>query len=110
MILACLFVVALCGLAARNILPFAVPAIYLTASLAAWIAYGADKSAARAGAWRIPESTLHILAVIGGWPGALMAQQVLRHKSSKPAFRRAFWATVILNCGALGLFWLLNSS
>ena len=110
MIVACLFLAALCVLAARNILPFAVAAIYLAASLAAWIAYGADKSAARTRAWRIPESTLHILAVVGGWPGALIAQQVLRHKSSKPSFRLAFWATVILNCGALAFFWLVNSS
>jgi uncharacterized membrane protein YsdA (DUF1294 family) len=41
------------------------------------------------------------MALAGGWPGALLAQQLLRHKSSKPAFRKAFWATVMLNLFAL---------
>lgn len=58
---------------------------------------------ARDGRWRIAENTLHLLALLGGWPGALLAQYRLRHKSSKPAFLIIFWATVLLNCGALGL-------
>lgn len=53
------------------------------------------------GAWRTPESTLHWLAIAGGWPGALIAQQALRHKSRKQSFRAAFWFTVIINCGIL---------
>ena len=62
-----------------------------------FLAYCADKLAARAGGWRIRESTLLWLGLLGGWPGALLAQQWLRHKSSKPAFLRAFWLTVIVN-------------
>jgi len=74
--------------------------VYLVISTLAFLAYAADKSAARRQAWRTPESTLHFLALAGGWPGALLAQQFLRHKSTKAEFRSVFWATVILN--ALG--------
>jgi uncharacterized membrane protein YsdA (DUF1294 family) len=66
-------------------------------SLMCFVAYWADKAAANAGKRRTPESTLHVLALAGGWPGALLAQQVLRHKSVKAEFRGVFWATVALN-------------
>jgi len=42
--------------------------------------------------------TLNILA--GGWPGALVAQEKLRHKTRKQPFRFIFWVTVLMNCGA----------
>lgn len=102
--LAVLFSAVICGLAARGTLPLAVPVVYLVASLLAAVAYGIDKSAARSGAWRTPEKTLHVLALIGGWPGAVVAQQAFRHKSRKPSFRLAFWVTVALNCAALVWF------
>jgi len=69
--------------------------------------YAIDKSAARKGAWRTQESTLHLLSLAGGWPGALIAQQKLRHKTRKPSFRVVFWITVVLNCGAF--LWLMTS-
>ena len=75
-----------------------VAAFYGIASLVAFVAYALDKSAARHGRWRTPESTLHGLGLVGGWPGALLAQQLLRHKSSKPSFVAAFWATVCWLC------------
>src|SRR5574343_92439 len=83
-------------------------AFYAGISITAFIAYALDKSAAREGRWRTPESTLHLLALLGGWPGALRAQHRLRHKSAKPSFLITFWATVLLNCGALG--WLLTTA
>jgi uncharacterized membrane protein YsdA (DUF1294 family) len=98
---AMLFVAVLGGLAARGVLPTVVPVFYVAASIAAAIAYRLDKSAASRNAWRTPETTLHVMALIGGWPGALVAQQVFRHKSRKLSFRLVFWATVALNCGAL---------
>ncbi len=82
-------------------LPFWVAGLYAVASVVAFFLYAIDKSAAESGAWRTPESTLHILALAGGWPGALVAQQVLRHKSSKAEFRQVFWGTVLLNIGGL---------
>jgi uncharacterized membrane protein YsdA (DUF1294 family) len=75
--------------------------LYLAASVAAFAAYAFDKAAARNGEWRTKESTLLGLGVLGGWPGALVAQTLLRHKSSKRTFQAAFWLTVLLNCGAL---------
>lgn len=83
-------------------LPHAVPALYGLASAVTFIAYAIDKSAARRNRWRIPERTLHLLALFGGWPGALVAQNRLRHKSGKPAFLGIFRVTVGLNCLALG--------
>ena len=79
----------------------AVLAWYVAASLAAAAAYAFDKLAAQAGRRRISEGTLHLLALLGGWPGALIAQQTFRHKSRKRSFLVAFWTTVAINCAAL---------
>lgn len=77
---------------------------YVAASVITFLMYAIDKSAARRGAWRTPERTLHLLALAGGWPGELLAQQLLRHKTSKAGFRVVFWTTVILNIA--GFVWL----
>ena len=71
--------------------------VYVALSVLTFLVYYGDKSAAKVGAQRTPESTLHTLALAGGWPGALLAQQLLRHKSVKADFRFAFWVTVVLN-------------
>ena len=73
---------------------------YLGLSLTAFMAYAFDKSAAISGRWRTAENTLHLFALAGGWPGALLAQQLLRHKTSKPGFVGVFWITVALNIAA----------
>lgn len=78
-------------------IPGWVAALYAAASLVCVVAYTADKSAAQQGRWRIREAHLLLLGLAGGWPGAIVAQQLLRHKSSKASFRAAFWATVVLN-------------
>jgi uncharacterized membrane protein YsdA (DUF1294 family)/cold shock CspA family protein len=80
--------------------PIWFSAFYLVASLICFFAYAIDKSAAVAGRRRISESTLLTIGLIGGWPGAIVAQQVLRHKSSKASFRSAFWGTVVVNMAA----------
>jgi uncharacterized membrane protein YsdA (DUF1294 family) len=79
---------------------------YLAFSFITYITYALDKSKAQRGAWRPPESTLHFLSLVGGWPGASIAQQILRHKSQKKEFRIMFWITVIVNCFALA--WLMS--
>jgi uncharacterized membrane protein YsdA (DUF1294 family)/cold shock CspA family protein len=89
-------------------LPIVVLALYLIASVAAFFAYAFDKSAAIRNGWRTQERTLHFFTLLGGWPGALAAQRLLRHKSSKASFQATFWVTVGLNCGALG--WLFSPS
>jgi uncharacterized membrane protein YsdA (DUF1294 family) len=83
-------------------------AVYAIASVATFVAYAIDKRAARSNARRTPESTLHLLALAGGWPGALMAQAFLRHKTQKTSFRAVFWSTVAVNCAALVGFLLLS--
>ncbi|RIX84741.1 DUF1294 domain-containing protein [Acidovorax cavernicola] len=89
-------------------LPLYVPAVVAGLSLLTFVAYALDKSAAQAGRWRTQESTLHLLALVGGWPGAWCAQRLLRHKSSKASFLGRFYATVALHCAALlaWVFWL----
>ena len=82
--------------------------IYIFFSLITFFMYALDKYAAKKGAWRTQESTLHLLALLGGWPGALVAQQSLRHKSRKKEFRSVFWITVLLNCGTFA--WLFTES
>lgn len=89
-------------------LPLAILVLYLGASAVAYLAYSLDKSAAQADRWRTKESTLHLFGLVGGWPGALLAQRILRHKSKKQSFQVTFWATVLLNCSALG--WLFTPS
>lgn len=75
---------------------------YLLSSFITFFAYLFDKSSAQNNQWRTPESTLHLFSLIGGWPGALVAQIMLRHKSIKQSFQFEFWVTVIINCSALG--------
>lgn len=77
--------------------PIWVAGLYLAASVVCFVVYVVDKSAAVAGRWRVSESTLIFLGLVGGWPGAIVAQQVSRHKTNKAAFRSAFWGSVVLN-------------
>ena len=106
-------VFAVCFLAAVGIstfvtdLPLIVLGAYLVLSAITYFIYAWDKASAKAGRWRTQERTLQLLALLGGWPGALIAQQTLRHKSKKTSFRIVFWATVLLNCA--GLVWLHTS-
>lgn len=81
-------------------------AVYLGMSVVCFVAYALDKAAARREDRRTPESTLHLLSLLGGWPGALLAQQYLRHKSVKTEFRAVFWLTVIANL--IGFVWLVS--
>jgi len=87
-------------------IPVLLVALYILASLFSFFLYALDKSAARGGYWRTQESTLHLFSFFGGWPGALVAQIILRHKTKKQSFRKVFWASVLINCCALG--WLLS--
>jgi len=58
----------------------------LLSSLIAFVAHGRDKRAARRGRRRTPERTLHLLELIGGWPGALLAMTVFHHKTRKASY------------------------
>jgi uncharacterized membrane protein YsdA (DUF1294 family)/cold shock CspA family protein len=78
----------------HNFIPFFA---YLLMSLATFIIYAYDKTMAHKNKWRIPENTLHLLAFLGGWPGALITQRVIRHKNKKTSFQVIFWIIVIIH-------------
>ena len=101
---AILFCLLLALAALKGRLPFAVLGLYCAASMITFVGYAIDKSAAQQHRWRTQESTLHLFGMLGGWPGALLAQKTLRHKSKKKKFQAVFWGTVMLNCAALGWF------
>lgn len=77
-------------------------AIYLVMSLLAAFLYWRDKRQARADGWRTPEKFLHAVELLGGWPGALIAQQLFRHKTRKVSFQLVFWLIVLLH----QVFWV----
>jgi len=76
---------------------FYITAGYALSSSIAFLMYWIDKRAARADRDRISERSLHLWAVLGGWPGALLAQKMFRHKTYKKSFRVVFGITVLLN-------------
>jgi len=94
-------------LAATGVLPVFMAMGLLGSSALAYFMYWIDKAAAQRGDQRTPESTLHVLSLVGGWPGALIAQQQFRHKTIKPSFQRMFWTTVAINVSVVA--WLVHS-
>jgi uncharacterized membrane protein YsdA (DUF1294 family) len=106
LVLAGLFALLLVVLVVVNLLPVIVPAVYLVVSLITYWVYDCDKRAAQNGDWRTSEMTLHLLALCGGWLGALIAQQHFRHKNKKAEFQFVFALTVVVNCGVLA--WLVT--
>jgi uncharacterized membrane protein YsdA (DUF1294 family) len=75
---------------------------YGVVSVLAFFLYWGDKRKARADTWRTPENILHAVELAGGWPGALLAQQVFRHKTRKVSFQLLFWLIVLLH----QVFWI----
>jgi uncharacterized membrane protein YsdA (DUF1294 family)/cold shock CspA family protein len=71
-------------------------------SLLTFFIYGFDKNAAETGRWRTAENTLHLLSLIGGWPGAWVAQRLFHHKVRKTSFMTGYWATVLAHMAAMG--------
>lgn len=98
-----LSILILVGLAVWLRLPPAFALCYLAASLLTFALYALDKRAARRGARRTPERSLLMAGLACGWPGAALAQQWLRHKSSKMPFLAWFWLSVAANAGLLVL-------
>jgi uncharacterized membrane protein YsdA (DUF1294 family)/cold shock CspA family protein len=85
-------------------LPVALIAVLAALNLVTFFLYWLDKRAAQAEGQRTPENSLHLAALLGGWPAALMAQRLLRHKSLKQPFQTIFWLTVMMN--SFMLLWL----
>ena len=72
-------------------------ALYPAMSLISLLLYWQDKQQARKQAWRTPEKVLHASELCGGWPGALVAQQLFRHKTRKVSYQLVFWGIVLLH-------------
>jgi len=80
-----------------------IAAWYVALSLVTVLVYAIDKRKATAGTWRVKENTLHLLELVGGWPGGLAAQHIFHHKTRKASFQLAFWAIVILHLAGWGV-------
>ncbi|MEM9415207.1 MAG: DUF1294 domain-containing protein [Planctomycetota bacterium] len=65
--------------------------------------YAWDKRRAAKQGRRVPEKRLQLAALLGGWPGALLGQKWLRHKTVKRPFRVVFWLTVVVHLMAATL-------
>lgn len=101
--------VLLCALPAYGVLSIGLhggswlaAAIYPVMSVIAFALYGHDKKRARTQGQRTPEKLLHAAELLGGWPGALVAQQIFRHKTRKVSYQGVFWLVVLLH----ELFWI----
>ncbi|MDI1307957.1 MAG: DUF1294 domain-containing protein [Methylotenera sp.] len=102
------FLSIICVAVSVNRLSPNVLLIYAITSLVTFIFYWLDKRAAKNNSQRTSETTLQSLSLIGGWPGALLAQRIFRHKTSKKSFRITFWIQVFLNI--IGLLIITSST
>lgn len=95
------FFVVLAILAVTKTIPFWVVGWYAVINVVTFLAYAKDKQAAKARQWRVPEKSLHLLALAGGWVGAMLGQTYLRHKTKKTEFRVVYYMTVLINLAGL---------
>jgi uncharacterized membrane protein YsdA (DUF1294 family) len=87
-------------------IPILLALLLLLVNLVTLLRYRADKRRAAAGAWRVPESTLLGLALIGGTPAALVACRLFRHKTRKQPFATLLLLTAAVQAGMLAGFLL----
>ena len=88
----------------------AIGSLFTSSPLAMWfllinmltlVMYGADKIAARKGMRRVPEATLLVFGVTGGWPGAIVGQQLFRHKTQKQPFKTYFFLSIVVSIAVM---------
>ncbi len=91
-----------------NKYPAEVLYVIIALSLLSLYLYAKDKTAARMGFWRTSENTLHLVSILGGWPGATVARILFSHKTSKQPFTAIFWCTVVVHCGFV--IWTFTNS
>lgn len=96
------FIIMLLGLSSTGIISWWTFIAYISASVLTLLEYAFDKHKACQGKWRTSEVTLHTLELLGGWPGALIAQYIFRHKNRKVSFQISFWIIVAIHI----CFWI----
>ena len=96
----------------------AIGSFFSSSSFAVWFLlinvltmaiYGADKTAARKGMRRVPEATLLVFGVTGGWPGAIVGQQLFRHKTQKQPFKKYFFISVVVSIAMMAAVYHFSS-
>lgn len=97
-----IFLLGMAVMAVLGKVPLWVPSVYVFASMVSFAVFGVDKAKAQASQWRVSEATLHLIELLGGWPGALTAQYYFRHKNAKTSYQIVFWA--IVACHLLFVF------
>ena len=100
------YILVLGILAMMGRLPTLLPMFLILINAICYWFYSQDKEAAQLGNRRVPEQTLHVLAFLGGWPAAWLAQQKLRHKTQKASFLRIYRLTIIFHI--LLLLWVIS--
>jgi len=83
------------------VIPWTLGAIILVMSVVSFATMALDKRAARRNRPRVPERTLHVMELLGGWPGSFAAQQLFRHKTRKWSYQFVYW--LIVTCWVAGL-------
>lgn len=101
---AVIFLSGIGAASAAGKVPVIIAPIYFVMSVITYVLYTWDKVSARSGRWRTQESTLLLAGLLGGWPGGLIAQETVRHKTAKPSFQAAFWGSLLVNVSAFA--WL----
>lgn len=91
------YLLLVCAATASLLTPHPYVTWFLLVSVLTLVIYGMDKMAARKAWRRVPESTLLVFGFVGGWPGAMVGQQVFRHKTQKQPFKTYFIISVILS-------------
>ncbi len=90
----------------RELLPLFAALWLLLWSVILFVTMGADKRRARRAAFRVPEKTLFLLALLGGAPGGLLGMELFRHKTRHWTFVWGFRILTMLQLA--GLLWLLS--
>lgn len=96
-VLAGLLVLPVLAVLALSLPLWVVPTAMVVISAVCYWMYAHDKQQAVDGGWRVAETWLHLAELLGGWPGAFLAQRRLRHKSRKVSYRVFFWMIVMIH-------------
>lgn len=101
MFLSVIYLLALAVLSYYHYLSIKLLTVLIAINVISFLIYAVDKYKAKKGYWRIKETTLHLMSLIGGWPGAALAQKLLKHKNRKVAFQIRYWLTIVVNITVL---------